>query len=581
MISRKLLLLVSLFLWEEFGGAWSAAKVVRRRGLGAQHSFRPEGKVLADQWEGSPEKIGMAMKNRKELLARDQAERSELAVVKKLSQNHGARPLLTKREDGQSFRTKLEALKLDGLDSAGHGLAGSNEAALEPRKIRNGTRSADGILKPRRTDKGLPIHHKIDFGLHPNRTRAKSLASSAARVGSAVHPGQNPKGLSLDSPRKVNLTGSYGLLKLISKENLVRIVNSQLQSVVGLNFQGKATRSRKRDLIDVDHSLSVSSKVKRQDRAIASDLYGGSDNQTEEPHVSETSHVNLNADLGTRSLWKPVSEFSSDSLVGRLSDQASPKGQLVTETWSIGGGSGKRLGMHPASTPQAEVLNTERGLTFSYGDAQVTLRSGMPNSAPHTDAVSPSVYTLDPWGVRTVSSGGKRERGSAAVEKEEKEHSSRDEALEESIQPPVLESSVTQDPVWGGAQRPNSSHILKLRPETEWAAGKMDGGGGGGGAMAADSWAGRTGHGLMFEEVEEDNDDNDDNNDDDNVGGEGRGHNEGGGKRSRSRRSWIWNQFFVIEEYTGPEPVLIGRVRKNSLAVQFRFISIPVFQLSQ
>jgi len=31
--------------------------------------------------------------------------------------------------------------------------------------------------------------------------------------------------------------------------------------------------------------------------------------------------------------------------------------------------------------------------------------------------------------------------------------------------------------------------------------------------------------------------------------------------QSRSRRSWIWNQFFVIEEYSGPEPVLIGRVR--------------------
>lgn len=30
--------------------------------------------------------------------------------------------------------------------------------------------------------------------------------------------------------------------------------------------------------------------------------------------------------------------------------------------------------------------------------------------------------------------------------------------------------------------------------------------------------------------------------------------------RSRRRRSWLWNQFFVIEEYRGPEPVLIGRV---------------------
>lgn len=29
----------------------------------------------------------------------------------------------------------------------------------------------------------------------------------------------------------------------------------------------------------------------------------------------------------------------------------------------------------------------------------------------------------------------------------------------------------------------------------------------------------------------------------------------------RTRRSWVWNQFFVIEEYAGPEPVLIGKVR--------------------
>lgn len=32
------------------------------------------------------------------------------------------------------------------------------------------------------------------------------------------------------------------------------------------------------------------------------------------------------------------------------------------------------------------------------------------------------------------------------------------------------------------------------------------------------------------------------------------------GPRARCRRSWLWNQFFVIEEYRGPEPVLIGRV---------------------
>lgn len=40
---------------------------------------------------------------------------------------------------------------------------------------------------------------------------------------------------------------------------------------------------------------------------------------------------------------------------------------------------------------------------------------------------------------------------------------------------------------------------------------------------------------------------------------------EDGGPRSRHRRSWLWNQFFVIEEYRGPEPVLIGRVRIDTL----------------
>nr|XP_017520673.1 cadherin-24 isoform X3 [Manis javanica] len=31
----------------------------------------------------------------------------------------------------------------------------------------------------------------------------------------------------------------------------------------------------------------------------------------------------------------------------------------------------------------------------------------------------------------------------------------------------------------------------------------------------------------------------------------------------RNRRSWVWNQFFVIEEYAGPEPVLIGKLHSD------------------
>ncbi|KYO38921.1 hypothetical protein Y1Q_0023889 [Alligator mississippiensis] len=39
-----------------------------------------------------------------------------------------------------------------------------------------------------------------------------------------------------------------------------------------------------------------------------------------------------------------------------------------------------------------------------------------------------------------------------------------------------------------------------------------------------------------------------------------------GGERPlpRARRSWVWNQFFVIEEYAGPEPVLIGRLHTDA-----------------
>uniref|UniRef100_A0A8C9XJJ4 Cadherin 24, type 2b n=1 Tax=Sander lucioperca TaxID=283035 RepID=A0A8C9XJJ4_SANLU len=57
--------------------------------------------------------------------------------------------------------------------------------------------------------------------------------------------------------------------------------------------------------------------------------------------------------------------------------------------------------------------------------------------------------------------------------------------------------------------------------------------------------------GLVFEEAESE------------VEEEVRDRMEGKGSRSRSRRSWIWNQFFVIEEYAGPEPVLIGRLHTD------------------
>lgn len=29
----------------------------------------------------------------------------------------------------------------------------------------------------------------------------------------------------------------------------------------------------------------------------------------------------------------------------------------------------------------------------------------------------------------------------------------------------------------------------------------------------------------------------------------------------RQKRNWVWNQFFVLEEYTGTDPLYVGKVR--------------------
>ncbi|XP_050779141.1 cadherin-11 [Gopherus flavomarginatus] len=44
------------------------------------------------------------------------------------------------------------------------------------------------------------------------------------------------------------------------------------------------------------------------------------------------------------------------------------------------------------------------------------------------------------------------------------------------------------------------------------------------------------------------------------------GHHEKGKEGQvlhRSKRGWVWNQFFVIEEYTGPDPVLVGKLHSD------------------
>lgn len=41
----------------------------------------------------------------------------------------------------------------------------------------------------------------------------------------------------------------------------------------------------------------------------------------------------------------------------------------------------------------------------------------------------------------------------------------------------------------------------------------------------------------------------------------GRKEDQGPSSLERVKRGWVWNQFFVVEEYTGTEPLYVGKVR--------------------
>ncbi|KAK2822940.1 hypothetical protein Q5P01_023005 [Channa striata] len=48
------------------------------------------------------------------------------------------------------------------------------------------------------------------------------------------------------------------------------------------------------------------------------------------------------------------------------------------------------------------------------------------------------------------------------------------------------------------------------------------------------------------------------------VSGRGRGAADGIFPHHRRKRSWVWNQFFVLEEYTGEEPLYVGKLHSDT-----------------
>ncbi|XP_066536762.1 cadherin-18 [Hoplias malabaricus] len=494
MTDKQIFLLVSLCLWVGFAGASSITKVVRRRGLGSVHSQLHGGNGVGNQLDASSEKNGMPVVRLKELIGDDRP-----VGHSKGAKNNEA-PQASNQEEVLDFNVK-PSLEVADSSKIVHLAAEDTRDMLEPRRNRNSTKSTEVTLKSGRTDKATPSHHKTDSNLHFNRTRFKSPTRSRGRPSPGIlSNAMAPKTNMLDS-HKLNLTGSYGVLKLISKDSLVRIVNSQLQN--GLNFQNKMSHSRKRDLIDMDRIQLEEPEIKRQDRAVTPDVHL-SDNRTKtltvEPHSSTITNPKGNPDQVVHTLWKPISEPTT--YLREEEKKTEARGVAATASWKS-----KHYTTHVASTPQSELLaNTEVSLFMDSSDM--------------SSSVHPAFrIDFDP-------------KKSSETERTFNEQ---DES--------GLKFSATQDPTSKASDSFDGSHILKLPPNPERAGGALDSA-----VVTVDTHPGRGHHGLVFQEMEED---------------DGKGWSPKEGPRSRRRRSWIWNQFFVIEEYAGPEPVLIGRLHTD------------------
>ncbi|KAG5841633.1 hypothetical protein ANANG_G00168700 [Anguilla anguilla] len=251
-------------------------------------------------------------------------------------------------------------------------------------------------------------------------------------------------------------------------------------------------------------------------------------------------------ETGPRPLWVAAPEGGSRLQPGQ--ERRSPRPR---PSRGPGGAFGSSRGRAPDSDPDPSV-HTRRG-----SPAGVTLDSGGgaerpsgPSSGGDRHYSAHATLTMHGdaggGGWNTVSSGPRTDLlpppppplSAVTLEPRGDGNQSRARTEEEP------ESGVALNSVDGRAQS-DAGHVLKLRPhpgldlDLDLGVGTETGERG----VTVDSWLG--GRGLVFEEAEE-----------------GRGQ-RGAETRSRSRRSWIWNQFFVIEEYSGPEPVLIGRLHTD------------------
>ncbi|KAJ3595413.1 hypothetical protein NHX12_004717, partial [Muraenolepis orangiensis] len=135
------------------------------------------------------------------------------------------------------------------------------------------------------------------------------------------------------SGRRLNLTGSYGVLKLLSKENLVRIVNSQLQSFQ--SSKGGGDHGKKRDLIDVISGRSEAGRAPRRDLTVTQG-HSGLENQTAPPGVSPVTNLDPGANHSVHTRPDPFSQSILVLVKGKDKLEMRPTESIL----SSGGGGG-------------------------------------------------------------------------------------------------------------------------------------------------------------------------------------------------------------------------------------------------
>ncbi|KAJ3595408.1 hypothetical protein NHX12_004712 [Muraenolepis orangiensis] len=393
MITRNLILLVLLCLMEGLSSGALANRILWRRGAKLGQSR------AADQWDqtlGGGDLV-VTLRN---LIGRDQEAEGSSNSYTKMLQSHAAASSGNKERPG--LKPEREVGFVDNKQEVSRVSPGDNrESTQDAKRVRNDTKSeATAPAKAGKVEKAFMIHYRNDpHSDNNNKTSLHRRLDPRSRTkpvefGGGEHTvvgGVPATDFGGETGLRLNLTGSYGVLKLLSKENLVRIVNSQLQSFQ--SSKGGGSRGRKRDLIDVN---SGRSEAGRRDLTFTQS-HSGPDNQTALPRVTPVT----NLDPGTNHSVYARPDIFYQTILALATAKDKQEMRLAESSISSsgggggdGGGGGSKSKDFPPpvlSTPQNELGGTgkEKQKAASQTDMPPSTRPPPPRSNKHAPPRSP------------------------------------------------------------------------------------------------------------------------------------------------------------------------------------------------